>query len=74
MNAYEGTVLREAWSNGSTSGKAKGKTAKGQEEADMGGNENRGTKRTCNGALDHVLVATRAGRAQRSWARTERQG
>jgi hypothetical protein len=29
---------------------------KGQEEGDMSGNGNRGTKRTCNGATDHVLV------------------
>jgi hypothetical protein len=32
------------------------KTTKGQEEGDMSGNENRGTKRRCNGATDHVLV------------------
>jgi hypothetical protein len=63
----------------------------GQEEWNANGHEDRGTKRKCNGALDHVLVesdtacrgadgtksnlcATRAGGAQRSWARTEGQG
>jgi hypothetical protein len=56
----EGAGRREAWSVGSThkvkTTGTKGKTINGQEEGNTNDNEKRGTKRTWNGATDHVLV------------------